>query len=94
MTDLRVNDTDSARAILRNIALILTTPKGTVPMYRDFGIDTNFLDKPPELAFTYMLPRVKEAIEEWEPRAQFVRMVRKFDEQGHLVPTVEVELNE
>lgn len=43
---IRLNDQDAVSSVLHNVALILATPKGTVPMYRDFGLDREFLDMP------------------------------------------------
>ena len=37
---------DTVKSVLQAIKIILTTPKGTVPMYRDFGVNMDFLDLP------------------------------------------------
>ena len=36
---LSFNEQETVNSVLQNIAVILTTPKGTVPLYRDFGLD-------------------------------------------------------
>ena len=41
---IRLNEQDTVSSVLHNVALILATPKGTIPMYRDFGLDREFLD--------------------------------------------------
>lgn len=95
LKNLRLGETDQVNEVLRNIAVILSTPKGTVPLYRDFGLDTSFLDKPLPVAKVLMVAPVREAVERWEPRAT-VRNV-SFDadqaQPGTLIPTVEVDIN-
>jgi len=76
-TDLKsinLREEDEVKEILRNVALILATPKGSVPMYRDFGLDMRFLDKPMNVAKNMAVIPVREAIEEWEPRAEYKDM--------------------
>lgn len=93
--NLRFNETDTVKSVLQNIAVILSTPKGTVPMYRDFGVNTEFLDLPMPVAKVRMISEIREAVETWEPRATVVG-VRFSDAraaEGVLVPIVEVEIN-
>ena len=81
--------------MLQNIAVLLATRQGTVPLYREFGLPMRFLDKPTHIARPMMVSEVKEAIERFEPRAAFVRVL--FDQDagvpGKLIPTVEVEIH-
>ena len=66
---IKFNVTDPVESVLQNIAVILSTPKGSVPMYRDFGISVDILDRPIPVAKAMMTADIKEAIERWEPRA-------------------------
>lgn len=93
--NIRLNEPDTVNAVLQNIALILATPKGSVPMYRDFGLSQEFLDKPAPVARAMMVSSVREAIEEWEPRAAVkqISFTESGLEPGKLVPTVEVEIS-
>ena len=90
---LRLNETDTVLSVLQNVALILATPKGTVPMYREFGVEQEFLDLPGPAAKVRMIAPIREAVERWEPRAT-VKSVTFTGEDGHLVAHVEVEINE
>ena len=86
--------TDPVESVLQNIAVILSTPKGSVPMYRDFGISVDILDRPIPVAKAMMTADIKEAIEQWEPRATFISVDFMEDElNGRLIPMVEVEIN-
>ncbi|MCI9364912.1 hypothetical protein D7Y09_15770 [bacterium 1XD42-1] len=91
---LKFNVTDPVESVLQNIAVILSTPKGSVPMYRDFGISVDILDRPIPVAKAMMTADIKEAIEQWEPRVTFISVDFMEDElNGRLIPMVEVEIN-
>lgn len=95
LSEITLNESDTVRSVLQNIAIILATQQGTVPLYRDFGLPMRFLDKPMQIAKPMIVAEVKEAIEDWEPRATFVGV--EFTETatapGQLGVTVEVEIN-
>lgn len=92
---IRFNETDTRASIVQNIAVILSTPKGSVPLYRDFGITVNVLDRPIPVAEVMMRSDIREAVEKWEPRVTVigVEFSQDLSEPGKLIPTVEVEIN-
>lgn len=94
LNNIRFNDPELVSSVLQNIAVILATPKGSVPQYREFGLSATMLDKPIPIAKMMMRADVREAIERWEPRAQFVSMTfeERVTQPGTLWPTVEVEI--
>ena len=94
LTNIQLTETDEVRQVLRNVAIILATPKGSVPMYRDFGLDMRFLDKPLSVAKNVAVIPVREAIEQWEPRAVFKDMTLAADpsEPGRLTFAVQIEI--
>lgn len=65
-------ENDTTRSILQNVQLIFTTRKGTVPMYREFGLPMDFLDMPATLAEGIAVVEITDAIELFEPRAKLV----------------------
>lgn len=93
---VKLCENDTVQSVLQNISVIFSTRKGTVPMYREFGIDMEFLDKSAEVAKTLMASTIQEAIEEFEPRAT----VRKISFEngdsvlGKNVVILEVEISE
>jgi len=91
---LSLNESDTVKSILQNIRIILSTPKGTVPLYRDFGINMEFLDLPVPAAESYMRTEIRETVELWEPRVRVTGV--EFDQEklaeGRLGATVEVEI--
>lgn len=91
LTDINLTTSDTVTEVLQNIATILSTRKGTVPLLRDFGMSQEFLDRPIEVAKTMIFAEVKEAIDLYEPRAEIVDMTFETDVQtGRLIPAVEV----
>lgn len=85
---------DTVRRILSNVATILATPKGSVPLYREFGLDMSFLDRPEPVARSRMVAPVRETVERWEPRARVrdVDAVGDPSQPGRLVPVVTIEI--
>lgn len=94
LTAIQLNPENTAEAVLQNVALILATPKGTVPLYRDFGLAQDFLDRPAPAARQMMIARIREAIETWEPRATFRSVTFRDDpaQPGALLPVVEIDI--
>lgn len=87
-----------AEEILQNVKTILSTRLGSVPLFRDFGITWEHIDKPLPVAKSLMLAAVIDAVEEFEPRAK-VRSV-EFEEdtdnaaEGILKPKVIISIGE
>ena len=90
---VQLNETDTVRSVLQNIAIILSTRQGTCPLYRGFGLPQKFVDKPMPVAMPMMYSEVK-AVEEYEPRAEVVNVTFEVNEAapGRLIPTVEVNI--
>ena len=96
LTHIRFNETDTVASVLQNIAVILRSRRGTVPLYRDFGLAGSFLDKPVPAAKALIFREIKEAVERFEPRAEVVNITFAEDQNtpGRLLPTVEVDIHE
>ena len=91
---LRLLEMETVASVLQNIAIILKTPKGSVPMYREFGLSQSFLDRPMPVARNMLKVAVREAIERWEPRAEVVDVVftGNASNPGELNPRGEVKI--
>jgi len=96
LKNIKLTEKDTIQEVLRNVAIILATPKGSVPMYRDFGLDMRFLDKPMNVAKNMAVIPVREAIEKWEPRAAYKDMTLMPDPSspGRLAFSVQIEIRE
>lgn len=92
---IRWNESDTVNSVIQNIAIILSTPLGSVPLYREFGLDMTFVDKPEPVARVLMIAAVQTAIPRWEPRAAVRNVTPQADlsRPGKLTPLVEVEID-
>lgn len=93
-TTITLNEKNNTASILQNVAMILGTPKGSVPMYRDFGVNVTAVDRPVQVAEVMLRGEVKEAVELYEPRVEVVNVTFEQDkaDPSRLIPTVEVEI--
>lgn len=94
---ITLNEKSVVDAVLQNVGLILATPKGTVPLYREFGIDFTVVDRPMNVAKKLLLrSSIKEAIDKFEPRAMIVDIILDGDNSntGRMIPTVKIEIDE
>ena len=80
------------REIVRNCEMIMATPVGSSPLYRDFGVDTSMLDKPMDLARNLYAVAVMEAVERWEPRARVQAVTLTPDVSGKIEAKAVIEL--
>lgn len=92
---ITLSEKDPVRSVVQNVRTILRTPKFTVPLYREFGIDTSFVDSPITVVSPIIYAEIREAIEEFEPRCTVTGISFEIDplNPGLLLPTVEVEIN-
>lgn len=66
------------------VRLIVTTPKGAVPLRPDFGCGLlDYLDHPSGLARARMIREVAEAVHRWEPRVQVTGVRVDAQSLGH-----------
>lgn len=79
--------------IFQNIRTILSTPKGSVPLDRDFGIDLSYLDSPNPVAEAKLTTEIIAAVKRYEPRVSVTAISFTGDMDGKLKPVVEVRIN-
>ncbi len=70
--DYSLTPTTLAEEVLQNVRFIVKTRKGSVPLFRDFGVDWNFLDRPIAEARLMAIPDIISEIQTREPRAEIV----------------------
>ena len=82
--------------IYQNIATILKTIQGTVPLDRDFGVDGSYIDLPMPMAKGQWQAEIIDAIERDEPRVRVLNVDFKENSidamDGILSPVVTVEI--
>lgn len=67
VTSIIINADEEIKAVEDRLRLLLTTPKGTMPMNRNYGIDFGeVLDKPMDVAQNCYAAEVFKAVEAYE----------------------------
>lgn len=67
VTSIIINADEEIKAVEGRLRLLLTTPKGTMPMNRNYGIDFGeVLDKPMDVAQNCYATEVFKAVETYE----------------------------
>jgi len=85
--------------ILQNVAMILTTPKHSVPLRRDWFIDYTLQDIPIDAAKARLAADIFSALRRHEPRAKIVGEIKFLETDvqamdGYLIPSVTVDIPE
>lgn len=91
---LDLKQSDTVKSVLQNVAVLLNTRRGTVPMYREFGLPMAFVDKPINVAETIAYSEVSDALETFEPRAVLENLYFVKDADGRMSITVEVSISD
>lgn len=60
---------NAVEEIVQNVATILTTARGSCPLYREFGIGAEELDAPQNIAQAKLTAEIARQIGLYEPRA-------------------------
>ena len=75
--------------IAQNILTIISTAKGSVPMYREFGISDKLLDYPVQTVKVKLTAEIVAAVAKFEPRAKVTQVTFDGDGvEGKVFPTV------
>lgn len=79
--------------ILQNVAVIISTPKFSVPLDRGLGMAQRFVDKPIQVAQSILISEVLDAVERDEPRVEVLNVTFEMGgTPGALIPVVEVDI--
>ena len=72
----------------RQLALLLSTKAGTMPLDREFGIQMDFVDKPPEVVKSLYTAEVTKKVPQFIPWVRVYEVIWGYGEQGHIKPKV------
>lgn len=79
--------------ILQNVKTIVTTPVGTVPLDRDFGVDFTVLDLPINQVQARYTVEVISKIRKYEPRCKVLKVTYEYNgETGKVTPKVVLQI--
>lgn len=93
-TKINFSPQTALEEVLQNVNMIISTPKFTVPLDRNFGLSQRFIDMPLPAAQAVFIAEIIDAITEYEPRAEVVAVTFEQDKAvpGRLLPVVEVNM--
>ena len=82
--------------VLQNVGIILNTPVGSVPGYREFGLVMDYLHAPIREAETMFVLALHNALRQFEPRAHFnrVKFLEDLNKAGSVRAELEVSIDE
>lgn len=63
-------DIDEREDVMRCLRTLLSTPAGTAPLSRDFGIDNSLVDGPMNVAQNILAVEIMEKVIRYEPRVR------------------------
>lgn len=89
-TEIEIKPANETEEILQNIRMILGTTKGTVVMYREFGLE-DLIDIPINVIEARLTATIAENIGKYEPRARLISVEYENNEEG-MNPRVVVEI--
>ncbi len=72
----------------RQLALLLSTREGTMPLDREFGLNMDFVDKPPEIAKSLYTAEVTKKVATFIPTVRVQEITWNRAEGGQLKPRV------
>lgn len=78
--------------VLQNVRTIITTPKYSIPLDREFGFDASMVDRPVHVAQARLTNEIFREVRRYEPRAVLEAIRFEADLSGRLSPTVEVSV--
>ena len=78
--------------IAQNVRTIIMTPKYSVPLDRQFGVDADFLDKPTPKAITQIKAEIFQAVRKYEPRCKVTKISFDGNMDGKLNMKVRIAI--
>lgn len=96
LSHLTLNEGNTVASVVQNVAVILNTWKGEVPLFRDFGIDPELLHRPINVAKALLRADIIDTIGKYEPRATVMNVTFEADSlfPDRLNPIVELEVDD
>ena len=72
----------------RQLALLLSTREGTMPLDREFGLNMDFVDMPPEVAKSLYVAEITKKTAQFIPEVRVQEVAWGAGAQGNLIAKV------
>ena len=90
--NISLNPANVYEEVVQNIRTIISTPKYSVPLNRDFGLDETILDSPMNTARAKIISDLILAVRQYEPRANITHAEFIPDHDGKLSLRIRISL--
>jgi len=94
LSKVQLNQADNVAATLQEVAVVLSTRQGSIPLYRRFGLPMRFVDMPFNAGIPVMVAEVMAALDEFVPQVEVIEITTDEVDaaKGKLSPVVEVRI--
>lgn len=93
LEEINLKPEDEIEEITQNVAALLATPKGSVPLLRGMGLAQTYHDLPQEVAQKQFEVELTEALDNYEQRVELIQATTEGRVDGITQFGVEVEIN-
>ena len=93
-TEIDFAPSNVVKEVVQNVRTICSTPKYSVPMDRQFGINAAPVDRPTPKAMAEIQAEIISAIRKYEPRCKVKKVSFEGDLDGRLSLKVRILINE
>lgn len=90
LQNIKIESGNVPQDIVDNLKTIFTTPKGTVPFDRNFGIDVSILDEPINLVQGRLTVEFIRNVKQYEPRTKIKEISFEMI-NNNVIPKVRIE---
>ena len=79
--------------IIQKVRMLISTPRGSLSLQRDFGYDPKIIDKPFDIAFAGIKFDLESQFKKWIPEVALRDIKLKSEDNGKYYITLQVEVN-
>lgn len=91
-SEINFRPANTLEEIFQNINMILSTAKYSVPLFREFGTNGFFIDKPMTTIRPTLIAEVIEVVETFEPHVIVEEIKLAGGTDGQIYPTIIISL--
>ena len=92
--EINFSPPDLLSEVSQNLRTIISTSKGTVPMFREFGLDNAIVDLPVNSALAKVQSDIIMAVKKFEPRIKLSSINFEGDHNGKLAVRIKFSLQD
>lgn len=79
--------------IIQKVQMLITTIRGSLALNRDYGLSSEYTDKPMTLVYPALRYDIGTQIKKWIPEVEFKELFLESVEDGKMYFKIKVEVN-